>query len=204
MPLCADSFTPEVLYQVMGILFATTDIPSRTCDEAKTLFSFVEESVHEHRKRLPVFDEWGIVPAGHRGPRTNPWAAELEHMDESPEPDEGEDSGEDEASRGAGPSRGSACSPKSVPPEVDLQVISSGDDGDVFHVAPPRRAADEEEESSSKGGRCEPRSKAIHDRRAAVARGAPREEVGAPQEEAKASSPQPPKEKKRVWRMADE
>ena len=83
-------------------------------------------------------------------------------------------------------------------------MISSSDDGDAFRVAPSRRAAEEEEEGSSKGGRCEPRSKAIHDRRAAVARGAPREEVGAPQEEARASSPQPPKAKKRVWRMADE
>ena len=94
-------------------------------------------------------DEWGIVPAGHRGPRPNPWAAEPEYMDEPSEPEEAEESegasrgedpsgedeasrgddpaGEDVASRGADPSRGSASSSRSAPAEVDLQVLSSRD-----------------------------------------------------------------------------
>ena len=60
---------------------------------------------------MPVFDEWGIVPAGHRGPRPNPLAAEPEGMDVPPEQEEAEEaeeasegeeaSSEDEASRGA-------------------------------------------------------------------------------------------------------
>ena len=83
-------------------------------------------------------------------------------------------------------------------------MISSSGNEDAFRVAPSRRTAEEGEESGSGGGRCEPRSKAIHDRRAAAARGAPHEEAGAPQEEVGASNTQPPKAKKRVWRMADE
>ena len=177
---------------------------------------------------MPVFDAWGIVPAGNRGPRPNPWAAEPEYMDESPKPEEVEESGgeeasrgadpssedeasrsadpvgEGEASRGADPSRGSAGSSRSAPAEVDLQVISSSDEEDAFRVARSRRVGEEEETSGSGGGRCEPRSKAIHDRRAAVARSAPHEEARAPQEEAGASNTQPPKAKKRVWRMVDE
>ena len=62
--------------------------------------------MHEHSRCLPRFHEWGIVPEGHRGPRSNPWAAEPEQMDESSEPDEAEDSGEGEASGGADPSEG--------------------------------------------------------------------------------------------------
>ena len=75
---------------------------------------------------------------------------------------------------------------------------------DSFRVARSRRVEEEEETSGGGGGRSEPRSKAIHDRSAATARGAPREEARAPQEEAGASNTQPPKAKKRVWVMADE
>ena len=94
---------------------------------------------------------------------------------------------------------------RSVPPEDDLQVISSNSDEDPPRGAPSRHTAEEEEEESSgRGGRREPCTKAAHDRDAAAARGAPREEAGAPQEGARANSPQPPKTKKRVWKMADE
>ena len=65
--------------------------------------------MREHRSLLPRFDEWGIVSEGHRGPRNNPWAAVAtaeEQVGESPEPNETEDSGKDEASGGADPSGG--------------------------------------------------------------------------------------------------
>ena len=106
---------------------------------------------------MPVFDEWGIIPAGHRGPRPNPWAAEPECVGEAPEPEEAEESegasrgedpsgeeeasrgtgpgGEDKAPRGANPSRGSASSSRSAPVEADLQVLSSSDEEDNFRVA---------------------------------------------------------------------
>ena len=64
--------------------------------------------------------------------------------------------------------------------------------------------AEEEEESSGRGRRREPRTKAAHDRDAAATRDARREGAGAPPEGSRAISPQPPKAKKRVWRMADE
>ena len=155
--------------------------------------------MREHCSLLPRFDEWGIVPKGHRRPRSNPWAAQPEQMGESPEPDEEEDSGEDEASGGADPSGGFASSSRSVPPEEDLQVISSSSDEE-----PPRRAAVEEKESGNKGGRHESRSKLAHDRDAGAARDVRREEAGAPREGARANSPQPPKANKRVWKNADE
>ena len=78
--------------------------------------------------------------------------------------------GEDEASRGANPSRGSASSSRSAPAEVDLQVLSSSDEEDAFHVARSRHVEEEEETSGGGGGRSEARSKAIHDRSAATAR----------------------------------
>ena len=148
-------------------------------------------------------------------------------MDEPPEPEEaaeseeasrgedpsdedvasrGTEASEDEASKGANPSRGSASSSRSAPVEADLQVLSSSDEEDAFRVARSRRVEEDEEEepSGGRGGRSEPRSKAVHDRSAATARGAPREETRAPQREAGASNTQPPKAKKRVWVMGDE
>ena len=225
MRLCVDNLAREVLYPIMGILFATKDIPAPATHEAKSLFNFTAESVEKHHKRLLSFDEWGIVPAGHRGPRTNPWAAEPEYVDESPEADEGEDSGEyaaprdadpsgedgasgnvnpsgeEAASRGADPSGGDAGSSRSAPAGEDVEVISSGSDEDAFRMV--RRTA--EERRGGMGGRCEPRSKLLHDRDAGAAkRGAPQEGAAAPPEEAGASTLQPPKGKKRVWRAADE
>ena len=86
--------------------------------------------MREHCSLLPRFDEWGIVPTGHRGPRSNPWAAQPEQMEEPLDADEAEDSGEGEASRGADPSGGFASSSRSAPPKEDLQVISSSSDVD--------------------------------------------------------------------------
>ena len=98
MRLCEDDFTPEVLNTVMGTLFTSAAIPAPANNEAQPLFNYTEETALELRRGLPVFDEWGLVPAGHRGPRGNPWAAELEEMGESSESDEVEESGEAEAS----------------------------------------------------------------------------------------------------------
>ena len=62
----------------MRVLFAKATVPAPTNEDALPLFAYVEESVREARQLLPSFDEWGIRPAGLRGPRSNPWAAELE------------------------------------------------------------------------------------------------------------------------------
>ena len=93
--------------------------------------------MREHHSLLPRFDEWGIFPEGHRGPRNNPWAAQPEQMGELPEPDKAEDSGEGEASGGADPSGGFASSSRSAPPEGDLQVILSSSDEEASHGTPP-------------------------------------------------------------------
>ena len=145
--------------------------------------------------------------------RSNPWAAEPEQVGETPELEEAEDSGEDlsprgdedGASRSGNPSGGSVGSP-GVPHEEDLQEVSSSGDEDAFRVARSRRIVEGEEEegSGNRGGRREPRTKAFHDRNASAGRDAPREDAGGPQEEARASVPQPPKGKKRVWKAADE
>ena len=81
MRLCMDNFASEVLDKVMGTLFTSVAIPAPAANEARPLFTFGEENVHEHRRSLPTFDEWGIVLEGHLGPRSNPWAAE-EKVDE--------------------------------------------------------------------------------------------------------------------------
>ena len=149
---------------------------------------------------MPTFDEWGMVPAGHRGPRANPWAAEPEYMDEPPEPEEAEESaeeeasrsedplGEDEASRGTDPVGEGIGSSRSAHAEVDLQVLSSSNEEGTSRVVRSQRAEEEEETSGGGRGRCEPRSKAVHDRRAATARDTPCAETGADREEAGASN----------------
>ena len=75
MRLDAENHTPEVLDKIMEQLFTSVAIPASAADDARPLFTFGEETMREHRSLLPRFDEWGIVPAGHRGPRSNPWAA---------------------------------------------------------------------------------------------------------------------------------
>ena len=190
MRLCTNRFAPEVLDKVMGTLFTSAVIPAPANNKAQPLFNYAEEVALELRRGLPVFDEWGIVPSGHRGPRGNPWAAELEQMDESPEADEVEESGEGEASRSTDPLGGPASSARSASPEGDPQVISSSSDEDPSRGAPSRSTAEEEEEESgAKGGRREPRSKSAHDKDAVAARAAPCEGAGAPQGGAKAHSP---------------
>ena len=124
-------------------------------------------------------------------------------MDELPDPEETEESAEEEAPGSEDPTGEDTGSSRSVLAGVDLQVLSSSDEEGAFHVVRSRRV--EEEETSGGGrGRCEPRSKAVHDRRDATARGIPRAETGAAREEAGASHTQPPKAKKRVWVMAGE
>ena len=223
--------------QIMGVLFVKPKIPTPDGEDAQPLLCFNEESITEQRQVMPIFDEWGIVPKGHRGPRPNPWAVEPETMGEGPEPEETEESegssqseapsgeddasrgtvpgGEDEASRGTGPggedearsganpSRGSATTSRSAPVEVDLHVLSSSDEEDNFHVARSRRAEEGKETGGGREGRSEPRSKAVHDRRAPAARTDPRGEARTPQE-AGASSAHPPMTKKRVWVIAGE
>ena len=100
----------------------------------------------------------------------------------------------------------SVSSPRGAPHGEDPQESSSSDDENAFRVARSRCIAEGEEEegSGNGGGRREPRTKALHDRNASAGRGAPREDAGRPQEEARASNTQPPKAKKRVWRAADE
>ena len=112
--------------------------------------------------------------------------------------------GEDEAPRVVCSSRGPPSPARSAPVEVDLQVLSSSDEEDNFRIARSRRVEEEEEIGGGGEGRSEPCSKAVHDRRAATARSAPREEARTPQGEAGASSAQPPRTKKRVWVIAGE
>ena len=57
----------------MGVLFVKPQIPTPGSDDAHPLLCFNEKSITEHRRVMPTFDEWGIVPRGHRGPRPNPW-----------------------------------------------------------------------------------------------------------------------------------
>ena len=58
-------------------------------------------------------------------------------------------------------------------PEVEIHEISSGS-GDQFVVAPSQRVEGKEEsdDDGASSGRCEPRSKAIHDRNAGAREGA--------------------------------
>ena len=67
---------------------------------------------------------------------------------------------------GAGPSSGDASSSKPATPEEILEISSDRDED--FVVAPSRRAMEDEEDSGPEAvaKKCEPRSKAIHDRAA--------------------------------------
>ena len=150
MRLCTDNFEEDVLNAVMGTLYTSAAIPEPEADEAQPLFHFDDEGVIAHIRALPRFDEWGIVPGKHFGPRDNPRAAQQEEMAELPGP---ADSGEGEASRGTDPREGFVSSSRSAPPEEDLEVISSSSSEAPFRVAPAQRTAEGVEESSGEGGR---------------------------------------------------
>ena len=64
----------------MRVLFATATIPAPTNEDALPLFTYMEENVREAHQLLPSFDEWGIRPAGLRGPHGNPWTAGQEQV----------------------------------------------------------------------------------------------------------------------------
>ena len=190
MRLSADNFEEPVLNSIMGTLFTSAAIPQPRTSRAQPLFNFEDESVLEHVRTLPRFDEWGIVPDGHLGPRENPRPVEQVETAESAGSSASSDSDEGDASRGAGPSAGFASSSRSTLPVAGLQVVSS--------------SSGEEEESDNKVGCCELRAKASHDRAAEAQESAPRGKARAPREGAEASSPQQLQTKKRVWGSADE
>ena len=205
MRLCGDHFAPEVLDGIMETLFMTADIPEPVHNAAHPLFNYPAETALELRQGFPVFDEWGIVPAGHQGPRGNPWAADLEELEESSESEEVEGSGEEAGpSRRAETSGSRASSSRSAAPEAEPEVISSGSEEEPPRRAPSRSAVEEEEEERrAREGRREPRTKAVHDKDAAASQSAPGEGAEAPQGGARAHTSKPTKAKRRVWRMAD-
>ena len=137
------------------------------------------------------------MPAGHYGPRGNPW--ELEEVAESSESEEAEESVEAEASQGASPSGGHESSARSAASGTDIEAVSSSGEEEPSCQDPPGK-----EERRVREGRCELRSKAAHDKKASAARDAPREGVGASQGGANSHSPPPPKTKRKVWKMTDE
>ena len=67
MRLSKDGFTPEVLGQIMGVLFVKPRIPTPDGEDAQPLICFAEESIREQRQVMPVFDEWGSSPKGTAG-----------------------------------------------------------------------------------------------------------------------------------------
>ena len=134
----------------------------------------------------------------------NPWAADLEEMDESSGSEEVEEAGEAEPSRGTGPSRSRASSSRSAAPEAEPEVISSGSEEEPSRQALSQSAVEEEEEEcKAREGRREPRTKAVHDKDAVATQGAPEEGAEVSQGGARAHTSKPPKAKRKVWRMAD-
>ena len=107
----------------------------------------------KHIKTLPRFDEWGIVPEGHTGPRENPRPVEQVEAAKSARSSTS-DSDEGNASRGAGPSAGFTSASRCAPPKADLQGISSSSGEDPARVAPFRGTV-EDEESDGEEGRCD-------------------------------------------------
>ena len=147
--------------------------------------------------RSPKFDQWGLVPEGHVGPREDPESAAqgalVEGDEETTETPAESDAGATGASGDAASSAGNSSASKSAAPEVEIHEISSGS-GDQFVVAPSQRVEGKKESDGdgASSGHCEPRSKAIHDRNAGA-----RKETEA-RTSAGPSAP-PAKRKKRKW-----
>ena len=201
MRLSRTRFTGDELIKAMKTLLTTGVSLDPGGTVAQPLFNYDEATAMDLRGKMPRCDEWGLVPAGHFGPRSNPW--ELEEVAESSESEEAEEPGEAEASQGASPSGGHESSARSAASGADVELVSSSSEEELPRQDPSRNLA-EEEERRAREGRCELRSKAALDKKTSAARDAPCEGVGVSQGGASSHSPPPPKAKRKVWKLTDE
>ena len=134
----------------MEVLFTSPSIPKPKSKKAEPLFKFEDASILEYVRSLPRFDQWGLVPKGHIGPRVNPASeAQAAAVEEGAESMGSSDAVGESASGGLHSSVGNASSSRDAPPEAEIQVLSSSS-SDQYHVA-PSRCTEEEEESTSGG-----------------------------------------------------
>ena len=206
MRLSEDDFSPEDLGRALGVLFTGPLTPEPASDRAKPLFWFDEPSIDERRQALPIFDEWGIIPRGLRGPRYNPWATESAAVEGPEDASEGEGPSDDEeVFTGSAPDGGEAprgSSPRPGAPEAAADKVPSpvvGEEG----AAATSQAVEGEGVSSGRRGYSELRSEHAHDDGASTTSSTPRETRRVPAERGQACGAPTPAKKKR-WAANDE
>ena len=198
MRLHCGSHTPDVIASIMGILFTAPDVPVPKSELARPIHQLTP------RKRLAILELMPeFTPQGLAGEEKKEAAAPVVEEDWTTESPAASDADLGVASGGANPSAGEASSSKPAPPEEEVLEISSSGDED-FLVVPSRQAAEGEEDSDREAaaGRCEPRSKASHDRTAKSPAGTPlkRKAEAAPEEaSAGAASPGLRRSSNTVW-----
>jgi len=174
---------PEDVAFILGTLFVAPDIPVPGTELLKPLHQLTP------RKRLAVLEMMPeFTPEGLEGEGAPEAAAPMVLEDYLGESSDASDAEPDAAAGGSDPTPGGASSSRPAGPEEDVLEISSDVDED-FVVAPSRRATEEGEEEEDSGAeaaakRCEPRTKAIHDRAAGSLEGTPlkRKAEAAPEE----------------------
>ena len=162
MRLHHSSHTPDVVTFILGTLFVAPEIPAPGTELLRPLHQLTP------KKRLAVLEMMPeFTPEGLEGEEVKEAAAPVVEEDWLGESSAASDAEPDAAAGGVNPSSGEASSSKRAAPEEEVLEISSDVDED-FVVAPSRRATEEEEDSGpeAEAERCEPRTKAIHDRAA--------------------------------------
>jgi hypothetical protein len=169
MRLHCSSHLPEVVASIMGILFTAPEVPVPRSELAKPLHQITP------KKRLAILELMPeFTPQGLAGEEKKEDAAPVVEEDWASESPAASDADLGVTCGGANPSAGEASSSRPAPPEGEVLEISSSGDED-FLVAPSRQVAEGEEDSDEEAvaGRCDPRSKAFHDRAAKSPVGTP-------------------------------
>lgn len=91
------SLTPEELNGVLATLLGS--VPKDLPEEALSLYCYPERA--ELVAVMPIFDQWGIVPDGHDGPRGNPPRVVLDTSDSDSNKDSEATTADDNAGRAA-------------------------------------------------------------------------------------------------------
>ena len=170
MRLSATLYTQEEVHTIMETLFTSPDIP-KAIDKTVPLHMLDLGRHVTLVETMPKFDQWGLVPEGHVGPREDPESAAqgapAEGDEETTVTPVESDAGATGASGGSASPAESSSTSESAAPEVEAHEASSGSSGQ-FVVAPSQRAEGQEEsdDDGASSGHCEPRSKAVHDRAA--------------------------------------
>jgi Putative gypsy type transposon len=201
MRLHLSAHAPDDVASILGTLFIAPEIPVPGTEHLRPLHQLTPKKRLAVLEMMPTF-----TPEGLEGEEAKGAAAPVVEEDLFGESSAASDAEADAAAGGVNPSLGEASSSKQAAPEEEILEVSSDVDED-FVVAPSRRATEEEDEDGDDSGpeaaakRCEPRTKAIHDRAARSLESTPlkRKAGAAPEEPSAGASTGLRRSANKVW-----